>query len=62
MHSGTICGVEFPALLHDAPQFRTDLERPIECAVTMVDDLDDAPSGMKFRIRWLAGKHLHNVS
>jgi len=58
MHDGTVFGVENPTLLHDIPQLRVDLERPLECAVTVENDLGNAATGMITVVRPLARKHL----
>jgi len=58
MHIGTLFGIKLPALLYDAPQFRAYVEGPIECAMTIVNDVGDAATIMTAVIRSLARTHL----
>jgi hypothetical protein len=62
MHGGTAFRFENPAFLHDAPQFEAYLEWPIECAMTLVYDLDNTAAIVITVVRLLAAKHLRSVS
>lgn len=56
-----IFGSEAPAPLHDTPQFGAYIRRPIECAVTMMDNSEDAATVRIAMVGALTREHLHQV-
>ena len=54
--------IERPAFLHDAPQFGAYRRRPLQGAVTMLNDLEDTLGEVMTMVRPPASKYLHAVS